>query len=111
MTRPVRHPEPGGLGALVVLALGFQIMLAGAALAGAACADPFERTGVRRLTEQVAQAIREISDRAIAQASTPRAAPTWDDAPVAERAERTPGFTVRPALSAWVLSVAPPSRA
>ncbi len=105
MTRPVRHPEPGGLGALVVLALGFQIMLAGAALAGAACADPFERTGVRRL---VAQAIREISDRAIAQPRTLRPEPTWAPAPRSALLARTPGLTVRPALSAWVLSVAPP---
>lgn len=110
MTRSARHTEPaGGLSALVVFAIGLQLMLSGASLAAGACGESLERVGIRRLSEQVVQAFREMSERAVVRAEPPRAEPDWDEAPRAIHAAVAPGLRAAPKLSAWVLSVAPPA--
>src|SRR5690606_20933013 len=93
MTRSARHTEPaGGLSALVVLAIGLQLMLSGASLAAGACGESLERVGIRRLSEQVVQAFREMSERAARRADARRAEPEWADAPRAVRPVEIPGL-------------------
>lgn len=110
MTRPIRHPDtPNGLGTLVVLAIGLQLMLSGAGLATHARADGLDRTGIRRLSDSVVQALREISERAVREGSGIEHAPDWADAPARVWYQPADAVVVRPRLSAWVLSVAPPA--
>lgn len=94
---------------MLVLAIGLQLMLSGASLAAGACGESLERVGVRRLSEQVVQAFREMSDRAVARSKAPVLEPDWADAPRGASSTATPGLTVRMALSDWVLSTAPPA--
>lgn len=111
MPRASRQTDaPTGLSTVVVLAIGLQLMLSGASLASGACGDPLDRTGVRRLSDTVVQAIREISERGVLTARTPEAGPACDEA--APRRVRPAGvvaFAPEPRLSAWVLTLPPPS--
>ncbi len=109
MTRSVRQSDAGGLSPLLVLAIGLQLMLSGASLAAGACGESLERVGVRRLSEQVVQAFREMSDRAVARSKAQALEPDWAEAPRAVSSTVAWHLTVRPALSAWVLSTAPPA--
>jgi hypothetical protein len=110
MTRSVRHPDASnGLGTLVVLAIGLQLMLSGAGLAAHACSDSLDRTGIRRLSDSVAQALRDMSERAVRASAGVERAAEWGDTPrrVSLGADRGP--VVRARLSPWLLSIPPPS--
>jgi hypothetical protein len=109
MTRSVRQSDAGGLSPLLVLAIGLQLMLSGAGLAAGACGESLERVGVRRLSEQVVQAFREMSDRAATRSDSAGVEPDWADAERVALSTASPSLVVRPALSAWVLSTAPPA--
>jgi hypothetical protein len=108
MTRSVRQSDAGGLSPLLVLAIGLQLMLSGASLAAGACGESLERVGVRRLSEQVVQAFREMSDRAATRTEATAAEPDWADAERVAASTGVVGPVIRPAVSAWVLSTAPP---
>lgn len=108
MTRSVRQSDAGGLSPLLVLAIGLQLMLSGAGLAAGACGESLERVGVRRLSEQVVQAFREMSDRAATRTEANAAEPDWADAERVASSTAVPDLIVCLAVSAWVLSTAPP---
>ena len=109
MTRSVRQSDAGGLSPLLVLAIGLQLMLSGASLAAGACGESLERVGVRRLSEQVVQAFREMSDRAATRTEANSAEPDWAEADRVAVSTAGAALIVRPTLSAWVLSTAPPA--
>ncbi|MCC5823483.1 MAG: hypothetical protein LAT64_05690 [Phycisphaerales bacterium] len=111
MARTSRQTDaPTGLSTVVVLAIGLQLMLSGAALASSACGDSLDRTGVRRLSDTVVQAIREISERAVLNARTPEAGPAFAEAgPHHARPTGALAFAPAPRLSAWVLTLPPPA--
>lgn len=111
MPRTSRQTDaPTGLSTVVVLAIGLQLMLSGAALAAGACGDSLDRTGVRRLSDSVVQAIREISERGVLKARAPEAGPAFaDDGPRRVRPTGELAFAPPPRLSAWVLTLPPPA--
>lgn len=111
MPRTSRQTDaPNGLSTVVVLAIGLQLMLSGAALAAGACGDSLDRTGVRRLSDTVVQAIREISERAVLNARTPEAGPAGAEAgPRCVLPTGVVAFAPTPRLSAWVLTLPPPA--
>lgn len=112
MTRTASQTDPsGGLNALVVLAIGLQLMLSGATLAAGACGDSLERVGVRRLSEQVVQAIREISDRSSVRTGTPQAEPDWTEAPRAMWAQPAVLVSDSRDLPVWIHALPPPAAA
>lgn len=63
----------------MVLAIGLQLMISGVGLAAHACGDSLDRTGIRRLSDSVAQALRDISERTIRETGRIEAAPDWDE--------------------------------
>lgn len=109
MNRPSRHPETtAALGALMALAIGLRLVLSGATLAASACTESLDRVGVRRLSESVVQAIREMSERAVASADAPQTEPTWEPAPVRLVAGSGLAARVDPGLGFWLTSLPPP---
>lgn len=109
MNRPSRHPETtAALGALMALAIGLRLVLSGATMAASACTESLDRVGVRRLSESVVQAIREMSERAVASVETPPSEPTW--APTPARLAASAGLPLRadPGLGFWLTSLPPP---
>lgn len=108
MTRSVRQSDAGGLSPLLVLAIGLQLMLSGAGLAAGACGESLERVGVRRLSEQVVQAFRELSERAAVRTKSPGVEPDWAETPRVLAGSGAPCERATVRLSAWVLSTAPP---
>lgn len=102
-------PESAGsLGTIVVLAIGLQLLLSGASLAAVSSGDPLDRTGVRRLSDSVVQALREISVRAVRPAS-PALEPDWSPEVSGLAVEPGPVPVGRPMLDAWLLSLPPPA--
>ena len=108
MTRSVRQSDAGGLSPLLVLAIGLQLMLSGASLAAGACGESLERVGVRRLSEQVVQAFREMSERAAVRTGSTETEPDWAETPRTLAGSTGPCERAAVWLSAWVLSTAPP---
>lgn len=100
----------GGLGTIVVLAIGMQLLLSGASLTAVSSGDPLDRTGVRRLSDSVVQALRDISVRAVRPAS-PALEPDWTPGVSAVGVEPGSILVARPMLGAWLLSLPPPSMA
>ena len=112
MTRSVRHADASnGLGTLVVLAIGLQLMLSGAGLAAHACSDSLDRTGIRRLSDSVAQALRDMSERAVRSNAGVEHSPDWSDAPSAVRHDADGDLTVRHHVAVWALALPPPAAA
>lgn len=97
----------GGLGTIVVLAIGLQLLLSGASLTAVSSGDPLDRTGVRRLSDSVVQALRDISVRAV----RPALEPDWTPGVSAVGVEPGSILVARPMLGAWLLSLPPPSMA
>lgn len=103
-----KHEAPGGLGTIVVLAIGLQLLLSGASLAAVSAGDPLDRTGVRRLSDSVVQALREISVRAVRPACA-ASEPDWTPEETSvTRAETRWTDSTPPMLAAWMLSLPPP---
>lgn len=112
MNRPTRASDSApALGALVVLAIGLRLMLSGATVAASACTDSLERAGVRRFSETVVQALREISERAGVSARTPPTEREWTPAPTRSAATAPVLATGVTPLSPWVTTLPPPATA
>ena len=114
MTRAARATDAStALSTLVVLTIGLRLMLAGATVAVTVASDSLDRTGVRRLSESVAQAIREIHERSAAPAVArePRDEPTWDATAQAPALAGTdaPAFRAFDRLTPWSTALPPPA--
>lgn len=105
-----KHEASGSLGTIVVLAIGLQLLLSGASLAAVSSGDPLDRTGVRRLSDSVVQALREISVRAVRPAS-PATEAAWSLDAAEPRTPDQRATITRPMLDAWLLSLPPPANA
>jgi hypothetical protein len=103
-----KHEATGSLGTIVVLAIGLQLLLSGASLAAVPSGDPLDRTGVRRLSDSVAQALREISVRTVRLAN-PASEAAWSPDACEPGTPEQRAMIDRPMLDAWLLSLPPPA--